>query len=429
MASFGGGGADWMVDATAAEVGGGVFAAGYTFSFGSGGSDAYVLHVDAMGRGRFELALGGAGADELRAVEATGDGGCIVVGSTSSSGAGGLDAWVVKLSGDGAVEWQRTYGGAGDEVFQDVEVVPGSGATPRYYVGGTAAFGSGGHDAWVLELDANGTPLWQKSYGGGQDDDLTALTATDDGLVFVTGSRSPFGGPGVAFVRPWLVRLDTAGEPVVQRTFDASSGDVLSDIVALPDGTFAATGEILAFAFFRGDVWVLRLDANLDVLWDRRIGDNFSNGFDAGRRVSALPNGDLLVAGSTGTAGAGSDDLWLLRLDGAGNLLADRTLGGTGFDAGYALALDANGLAYVGGTVQIPPSGGSFDAFLARVTPGALRSAAGSSCPPVLPTQPNIWTGGLTVSAPKAASTTTTVVPADATAAVTVLDTGALLCR
>ncbi len=429
MGAYGGSGADWLVNA-APDGRGGVFVAGYTFSFGAGGSDAWVARVDTMGRQSWELALGGAGADKIHAIVAKADGGCIAVGSTGSSGAGGLDGWVVSLAADGAVQWEQTWGSAGDEVFEAVAVVPGTALAPRYYVGGTAAFGKSGRDAWVLELDAAGVPVWQKSYGGKLDEDLTALAATDDGLVFVTGSRSAFGGAAVAFTRPWLVRLDTAGEPVSQRTFDYSSGDVLGDIVALPDGTFATTGEILAFAFFRGDVWVQRLDANLDVLWDRRFGDNFGNNWvDSGRRVRATPEGDLLVVGSTETAGYGGSDVWLLRLDGAGNLLADRTFGKSGYDTGQALAIDPNGLAFLGGTVQRPPSGGSPDALLARITADSLASSAGTSCVPVLATRPNVWTSALAIGVPSVTSTSSTVVPAFAASTLTPLKTGTVLCR
>jgi len=425
IASFGGSGADWIVSA-APRAGGGVVAAGYTFSYGSGGSDAWILGVDAMGRGTFELALGGVGADEIRAVVSTPDGGSVLAGSTSSFGAGGTDGWVVKLAAGGAVEWQRTFGATGDEVFHSIALVPGGGSAPGYYVGGTATSGAGDTDAWVLELDSGGTPVWQKSYGGKNNDDLIALAATPDGLVFAANSRSALGGPAVAFTRPWLVRLDTAGEPVVQRTFDFSSGDVLGDIVALADGGFATTGEIGAFGFFRGDVWVQRLDANLDVIWDRRLGDNFLNWFDGGRRVRELPNGDLLVAGTTATAGAGGEDLWLLRFDAAGNLLADRTFGEAGFDNGLALAVDPGGLAYLGGMIQLPPSGGSLDGVLARVTEESLGGLSG--CTPPSPTQPNDWTSALTVTAPSATSTVTSVQPARSGAAVTPLASGALFC-
>jgi hypothetical protein len=424
-ASFGGPGADWLTDATPV-AGGGVVAAGYTYSFGNGNSDAYVVRADAMGRGLFEFALGGAGSDEIRAVVATPDGGSVMAGLTSSSGAGGTDGWVVKLAADGAVQWQRTYGAAGDEAFQAIAVVPGTTLAPRYYVGGTANFGTNANDAWVLELDAAGTPLWQKTYGAKQDDDFIALAPTTDGLVVVTNSRSPFGGPQVSFTRPWLLRLDAAGEPVVQRTYSYSNGDVLSDIVALEDGTFAVTGEIVAFGFFRGDVWVQRLDANLDVIWDRRLGDHFINYFDGGRRIRALPSGDLLVAGSTATAGAGSDDLWLMRFDGAGNLRGERTFGGRGFDNGLALAVDPNGLAFLGGIIQLPPVGGSFDGFLARVTEESFGTLSGCTPPP--PTQPSIWTSALTVGAPAVPSVITSIAPARASATVTPVETGSLQC-
>lgn len=424
---FGGGGADRAVDAAAAPSGG-VYVAGTTFSFGGGASDGWVARVGATGSVRWEQALGGSGADELGSVAATPDGGCVLAGRTSSSGAGGTDGWVVKLAADGSVQWQKTFGTAADESFAAVAVSGSTSLTTRYYVGGVLDSGSSGREAWVLQLDAAGDPLWQESLGGRFDDAISALTATPGGVLLVAGSNSPLGGASVPFTRPWLVLLDTTGEPLAQRTFDFSGGDVLADVVALAGGGFALTGEILSFAFFRGDVWVLRLDQGLGVLWDRRFGDNSGNLFvDAGQRVREMPDGSLLVAGYTSTAGAGSDDQWILHLDAAGELLANRTLGDTGFDEGGGLVVAPSGDVYVAGFQQAPALG-SLDVFLARLTPGSQLLGT-ATCPPTQAGVPSQWTSALTIGEPHVVPATTSVTPAAGGGVTTPLASGAFLCR
>lgn len=424
----GGAGADWLL-AAAPDGKRGLFGAGQTFSFGAGFDDGWLARLGPRGRTRWEFALGGAAADMLTSVIATPDGGCIAAGTTSSSGAGGTDGWIVKLGPQGAVLWERTYGGTADESFAEIALAA-DGGPATYYVAGTAAFDKNLNDAWVLALDAAGTPLWQKTYGGALDEYMGAMVPTPDGLVFTAASTSSFGGPAVTFTRPWLVRLDETGVPVAQRTLDYSNGDILADLVALPDGTFAATGELGAMGFFRGDVWVLRLDAGLNVIWDWRFGDNNQvSYFDGGRRILATPEGELIVIGSTATDGAGSEDIWVLQLDGSGTLIHERTFGAGGFDNGLCAAADPDGLMFLGGRVQLEPLGGPIQIMIARVPASTLAAPDASTCPPALESRAQIWTSGLTHLQTSAVGVDTSVVAQAATSVVTPLDTGRFACR
>src|SRR5207245_2905365 len=91
---------------------------------------------------------GGSGSDHANAVAPTADGGYVVAGGTAAAGAGGADAWVLKLDGSGNVAWQKAYGGGGGDSAYAVAPTADGGYVAA---GTTASFGAGGADAWALK--------------------------------------------------------------------------------------------------------------------------------------------------------------------------------------------------------------------------------------------------------------------------------------
>ena len=126
---------------------------------GSTGSDRYSYHawvvkLDGDGSVLWEKIYGGTGNDHARAVQQTSDGGYIVAGYTYSFGAGGVDAWVFKLDGSGSVLWEKTYGRTGNDYAQAVHQTSDGGYIVAVY---TDTFGAGDTDARVLKFDGNGS--------------------------------------------------------------------------------------------------------------------------------------------------------------------------------------------------------------------------------------------------------------------------------
>ena len=107
---------------------------------------------------------GGASSDGAFSIQQTADGGYVVAGFTNSFGAGGADFWVLKLRGNGTIQWQKTYGAGGDVALSVQQTADGG-----YVVAGfTDSFGAGVGDFWVLKLHGDGTIQWQKTYGGAE---------------------------------------------------------------------------------------------------------------------------------------------------------------------------------------------------------------------------------------------------------------------
>lgn len=197
--TYGGGGIDNVQDIYANPDGSFVIC-GYTESSSAGYSDLWVLKGNTAGEIEWETTLGGYDGDSARSVRRTSDGGYIVAGNTSTYrnyGAGGSDAWVVKLSSSGGVQWERAFGGPeADGARFAAETADGG-----YVVGGlTESFGVGSYDAWLIKLSADGTC---GSFG----EDTSGTPSPGTGLTSVT--TATVGGTGITGADVTNVTEDT----------------------------------------------------------------------------------------------------------------------------------------------------------------------------------------------------------------------------
>jgi predicted secreted protein len=121
---------------------------------------------------------GGTNANVAYALVQTSDGGYALAGYTNSFGAGGYDFWLVKTDSNGNMQWNKTYGGTGDdEAAALVQTTDGGYALAGY----TNSFGAGGYDFWLVKTDSNGNMQWNKTYGGSGNDYASDLVRTSDG--------------------------------------------------------------------------------------------------------------------------------------------------------------------------------------------------------------------------------------------------------
>ena len=225
--------------------------------------------------------LGSYGDEELLAVQDTLDGGQIVVGWTDSAGAGDRDAWVVKLDADGDPEWQRAFGGPDRDEAHSVEVSGGGLQLPGYLVVGlTESFGAGGEDIWALRLDESGDVLWEKTYGGTGAD--AASMVAGERLCFAPGEERPadwaIAGTtnsfGAGDFDAWVLRLDdVTGDLLWSRTYgSAAFAERAHSIAATPCGEWIIASDTAGFDALNGDFWVLKVDDLGAVEWEKRYG-------------------------------------------------------------------------------------------------------------------------------------------------------------
>jgi len=246
--------------------------------------------------------------------------------------------------------WTRTIGGVRDDQGQNVKVTPDGG----YVVAGyTHSVGAGGNDFYLFRIGAAGNLIWDKTYGGAKDEQAYAVAVTADGGYAICGFTNSI-GTGIEDI--YLVRTDADGDSVWTRTYGGTTGDAGYDLAVLPDSGFIIAG-------IKGsDVYLIRTDSRGDTVWTRTFG---GTGNDFANAVIPTADGGFVVAGATNSFGAGLSDLYLLKVDGSGNLLWSKIYGGTKNDWGAAVAQTPdNSLVITGYTESF--GHGAFDCYLIK---------------------------------------------------------------
>lgn len=274
----------------------------------------------------------------LYAVEPTADGGFIAAGETGGGPAS--DVAVFKLDGLGKVVWQWTYGGiGGDRAYSVRQTVDGG-----YVVAGFTGFAGvvGTPDAWVLKLDPSGAVVWRNTYGGNGDDVVYSIEPTGDGGFVLAGATYLTAG----FENAWVLKLDASGNVAWQRTYGGVYNDAASSVHPTADGGYIVAGNTWSFGAGRSDAWVLKLDGSGSVVWQKTYG---GAGDEAALSVVPIAGGGYVVAGNTNSFGAGGGDAWVLKLDASGNVVWQKTYGEAGYELATSIVAIADGAYVVAG--------------------------------------------------------------------------------
>ena len=308
--TYGGSDADnaWAIQKT---IDGGYIIGGYTWSFGIGGCDFWVLKLLNNGEVDWQKTYGGSDFDYVWYIHQTMDGGYIVAGSTYSFGAGTLDSWVLKLDSSGNIAWQKTYWGSGPDYANCIQQTMDGG----YIVAGyTSSYGAGGLDSLVLKLDSSGGITWQKTYGGGSNDRAHSIQQTKDGGYIMAGTTKSFGAGGYDIL---VFKLGNDGDVAWQKTYGGSGNDEAYSIQQTKDGGYIVAGCTSSYGAGCLDFWMLKLDSSGGITWQKTYGGSED---DEAYSIQQTKDGGYVVAGATYSFGAGGSDIWVLKLDCVGEI-------------------------------------------------------------------------------------------------------------
>jgi len=194
---------------------------------------------------------------------------------------------------------------------------------------------------------AEASPMeWEHTYGGTNDDIAYSMIKTSDGGYALAGYTRSYGAGGADF---WLVKTDSSGKPLWNKTYGGSSSEFAYSMVQTSDGGYALAGYIYVNGNY--DFWLVRTDTAGNQLWNKSFG---GAGKEMAYCVIQVDNGFGLV-GETSSKGAGGADFWLVVTDSSGDMLFDQTWGGTSDDIAYSVVWTWNtdgGYAITGQTLN-----------------------------------------------------------------------------
>jgi len=343
---------------------GGYVVAGYTASNNGdvtdnhGEADFWVAKLASDGGLIWQIALGGIHEEKAHAVIQTSDGGYVIAGAARSnngdvSGNHGIhDFWVVKLDANGSLVWQSALGGSAIDIAYDIIQTDDGGyavAGLTYSNDGQVTGNHGQDDYWVVKLDDGGNLDWQKTFGGTGKDEAYSIKQTFDGGYIVAGYAASddsdvTGNHGLADY--WIVKLDATGNLSWQKALGGVKNDVANSIQQTTDGgyivagyTASSTGDV-SDNHGNTDTWIVKLDTAGTLLWQKALG---GGGFDYGNEIIQTVDGGYVTLSSTlsldgdVTDNHGATDFWATKQDANGNLLWQKTLGGTAVDSAFSI--------------------------------------------------------------------------------------------
>lgn len=332
--------------------------------------------------------VGGTNDDKLWRAGPTLDGGTFCVGFSKSGiggdktenviGAGFMDFWVMKLDASGNMVWQNTIGGSKDDFCLDGHATADGG----YILAGHSKSNISGdktentlgffenNDMWIIKLNSSGAIEWQNTIGGLHIDYAEIIRELPDGSFIVAGNSSSgisydktvdlHGTAGLTY-DIWVLKLTSTGSIVWQKNIGGGSDDYFSDLILTADGGFLIGAESYSGIGFEKtapligvfDNWIIKLDADGNIEWDKTIGgDNLDNiGGLAQTTDGNYVVGAYSMSGISGnkTEISNGTDYWVYKLDTLGNIIWQNTIGGLSTDFLYAIsATDDNGVIVVG---------------------------------------------------------------------------------
>lgn len=242
-----------------------------------GSNDIWLVRMNLTGDTLWTRCYGGSESDLVQAMVQTEEGDFIMAGSSSSADGdvhgnhGGSDFFIMKVDASGDTIWTRCYGGSNNEGIYDIKKVPDNGFLLTGYTlseDGDINNHRGDYDAWIVKLDDSGGMEWEKCLGGLDSDYTTKLLCMDDGSYIAAGYAASNDGDvhGNHGERDaWLISLDTEGDTLWTHCYGGSNTDEIQDIVRTENGfVFAGfsnseDGDISSDGYAGHDYWIVKL--------------------------------------------------------------------------------------------------------------------------------------------------------------------------
>ena len=218
------------------------------------------------------------------------------------------------------IEWAKTFGGTKGDVANSIVATSDGGYA---VVGYTNSKGQGRSDFLVMKLDKNGKKVWEKTFGGKRYDVAKSVINTTDGGLLVTGETKSkgFGGLDV-----WLIKLNANGDLMWEKNYGSKKSDFLASFVSVTRGAddgFVVAGHSRAKNIGGYDIFIIKFDNDGKKVWEKTYG-NLSDDFASS--IITTPHGGYVLAGNTRSTVDGEFKFWFLQLDKNGSLVMERIL-------------------------------------------------------------------------------------------------------
>ena len=326
--------------------------------------DYWILKYDSTNQIQWQKTYGGSADDRGTDITQTIDGGYAVIGKSKSSdgevseNAGYDDFWMIKLDENGSIIWDYSFGYAGSDVPYSIIQTSDNGFLVSGVLDVSASNGQGnrasstqrrhaGGDYWVIKLNANGIKEWSNYYGGAFTDTAYDAIQTADNSYIVVGSSDSADvdiSNNKGSYDFWAIKISETGTLIWEKSYGGDQVDEAHAISKTADGNYIIVGDTrsndLDISQNNGaaDLWVIKITPEGDLIWEKTLG---GSSFDVGRAISKTQDNGFLISGSSRstngnlTDNKGQNDAWVVKINNSGNLEWQKTIGGSEVDFFY----------------------------------------------------------------------------------------------
>lgn len=300
-----------------------------------GEEDVWLVKLSGDGNFEWSRTYGGSSNDRMESIRPTSDGNFILAGYSQSNDGdvdanfGEFDYWLMKIDAAGNIIWENNFGGSmADFGFDARETMDGGylmiGST--FSDNGNVTGNNGFYDYWIVKTDALGNFEWQRNFGGAGEERSYALELLSDGSAIIGGTSNSSSGtlPGNnGSADYWIMRIDMAGDLIWSKNFGGSAEDrafalgVTSDNGFLLAGFSSSSNMDVGGNYGSKDGWLIKFDSNGDIIWEKNFGGSADDRLYA---ILETAEGGYIGAGLSTSSdfdldgNFGNQDLWLIRL-------------------------------------------------------------------------------------------------------------------
>jgi len=215
--------------------------------------------------------------------------------------------------------------------------------------GGYALVGVSGFDIRVDRTDSFGIHQWNRTYGGVEFESSSAILENSSGGFIIAGYTRSYGAGDFDV---WILRIDAIGNLLWNTTFGGTGSDYAQSMIECNDGGYAIIGYTTSFGAGETDVWLIRLDNDGNHLWNATYG---GTQFDYGTDLVQHPDNGFVIGGYSGPPG--DYDFYCIRTNSTGHSLWERTYVGPSYDLCHSVWRASNGIIVLAGEGYNPVSG------------------------------------------------------------------------
>jgi hypothetical protein len=304
----------------------------------------------------FERTYGGVDDDWGYSAAQTDDGGYVIAGESVPFGAVSSDLYLIRTDGGGETVWTRTYGGLSREWGYSLHETSDGG---YIIAGATWSFGAGTCDVYLIKIDSTGDTLWTHTCGGADMEAGNSVLEAQAGGYIIAGWTHSY---GLGSSDVYLIKTDSGGDTVWTRAYGGADPDWGSSVDQTSAGGYIIAGQTMSHGAGAGDVYLIKTNGAGDMVWTHTYGGPDP---DCGLSVCETGDGGYVIAGVTASFGAGGEDVYLIRTDGGGDTVWTRTYGGLGSDGAYSLGETSDGGYVIAGWTS-SFGAGSDDVYLIK---------------------------------------------------------------